>query len=135
MTGGDIIEIRYKHPTLGDGVFYPKSGEAFTFDPGGFISADDDAGIAGNGEMIDIMTQKRWSLEGVTSWDMNGRNDLATLRLLESNPLLADWTWSSINGTVWGGKGKPVGGNSGDKGAATFTLKIAGGGKATKIIG
>lgn len=135
MTGGDIIEVRYKHPTLGDGVFYPKSGEAGAFDPGGYMSADDDAGIAGNGEMIDVMTQKRWSLEIVCGWDMNDKNEVERLRALESNPITADWTWSSINGTVWGGKGKPVGGNGGDKGAATFTLKLQGGGRASKIVG
>lgn len=135
MTGGDIIEVRYKHPSLGDGVFYPKSGEAGAFDPGGIMSSDDDAGVAGNGEMINIMTRKRWSLEIVCGWDLNEKNEVAKMRSLEGNPIDSDWTISLLNGTVWGGKGRPVGGNGGDMGAGTFTLKLQGGFTCTKIVG
>lgn len=133
--GGDIIEIRVSHPELGDYVFFPKSGEAFTLDTGGFMTNDDDNGIAGDGSIIATKTRKRWSVEGVVRWDMNLSNDLVFYRALEESTIEADYTMSAVNKTVWGGKGFPVGGNSGDMGAATFTLKVSGGGRCTKIVG
>ena len=134
-TGGDILEITYNHPTVGSGRFYPKSAEDFTFDPGGFRSNDDDNGIDGGGNMIDQMNRIRWSAEGPISWDMNDVNELEVLRQLSSSPVQADYTIESINGTVWKGKGKPVGDIKGNMNAATVDLKLAGGGIADKIIG
>ena len=133
--GGDIVEIRASHPELGDYVFFPKSGESFTLDVGGFMTDDEDNGIAGDGSIIAKKTRKRWSVEGVVRWDMNLANDLVFYRALEESNIEGEYTMTSINGTVWGAKGFPVGGNSGDMGAATFTLKVAGGGRCTKIVG
>lgn len=133
--GGDIIEVRASHPELGDFVFFPKSGESFTLDPGGFMTDDSDNGIAGDGSGIYIKTQKRWSLEGVAKWDMNVSNEFEFYRALEESNIETDFTFTSSNGTVWGGKGMPVGGNQGDMGAATFSMKLSGGGRCTKIVG
>lgn len=135
VIGGDIIEITFNHPTLGSGIIFPKAAEDSEFDLGGFRSNDDDEGVDGSGEMIDQLTQKRWSFSGTIAWDMNTREDLEKLTLLAGDPVQADWTVTHINGAVYGGKGKPVGDMKGNGNAATFPLKIAGGGKMKKIIG
>ncbi len=133
--GGDIIEITFNHPTVGSGVILPKANEDSTFDTGGFRSNDDVNMIAGNGEMIDQMNRVRWSLETVIAWDMNIRGDLEKLVELAESPVEAEWTITNINGTVYGGTGKPVGDLQGNGNAATFTLKISGGNKLKKIVG
>lgn len=133
--GGDIIEITFNHPTVGSGVIFPKAGEDSTFDTGGFRSNDDANMVAGNGEMIDQMNRVRWSLEATIAWDMNVRGDLEKLVELAESPVEAEWTITHINGTVYGGTGKPVGDMQGNGNAATFTLKISGGNKLKKIVG
>lgn len=133
-TGGDILEVRYTHPSLGDGVFYPKSNEGNTLDPGGFRSADDANMISGDGQMIDTINRVRASFEIVLANDMNGRNDAVVATQLAASSELTDFTVSMINGTVWGITGKPVGDIQPDTNAATFTIKIAGS-AATKIVG
>lgn len=135
MTGGDILEITFNHPTLGSGVIYPKSGEDSTFDLGGFRSDDDAQAVAGNGQMIDKMNRKRWSVDTVIAWDMNTDITLEKIVALAGSPVMADYTITHINGTVYGGKGKPVGDLQGNGNAATFPLKISGGDKLKKIGG
>lgn len=130
--GGDIIEITYNHPDLGSGVIYPKSAEDSTYNLGGFRSADDANMIDGSGQIIDKMNQTRWSFEAVIAWDMNIREDLEKIVALSSSPKLADWTITHINGVVHSGKGKPVGDVNGNGNAATFQLKVAGGGVLKK---
>src|SRR6478609_5348721 len=107
-TGGDIIEATFNHPTIGSGVLYPKAGEDSSFDPGGFTSEDDAQGIDGGGRMIDKMKRKRWSVSLTPAWDMNVDNELQKVQALMNSAVLADWTVTHINGTVWKGKGKPV---------------------------
>ena len=133
--GGDIIEITYNHPIVGSGTIYPKSTEDSTFNLGGFRSEDDMAKIAGDGSMIDTINRVRWSFEVPATWDQNSANELDKLIELAESPVEADWTISSINGTVWGGKGKPVGELPGNGNAATITLKLSGGGRLKKIVG
>jgi hypothetical protein len=133
--GGDIIEITYNHPTLGSGVIYPKASEDSTYDLGGFRSNDEASGIDGGGNMIDQINRVRWSFEVAVSWDMNIREDLDRLVELAGSPVQADWTFTHINGTVFGGTGKPVGDMQGNGNQATFALKVSGGGKLKKIVG
>ena len=133
--GGDIIEITFNHDTVGSGTIYPKSTEDSTFNLGGFRSEDDMAKIAGDGSMIDTINRVRWSFEVPATWDQNSANELDKLIELAESPVEADWTISSINGTVWGGKGKPVGELPGNGNAATITLKLSGGGRLKKIVG
>jgi len=133
-TGGDILEMRYNHPTLGQGVFYPKSNEGNTFDLGGFRNADDQNMISGDAEPIYQMNRVRSTVEIVVANDMNERNDLQLAIDLASSPIAAEWAISHVNGTVWGMTGKPVGDLQSDVNAATFTLKI-GGGIMRKIVG
>lgn len=133
--GGDILEISYKHPTLGSGVIYPKSSEDSTYDLGGFRSNDDANMVDGSGDMIDQLNRVRWSFEVTVSWDMNTREDLESLVELAASPVLTEWTFSNVNGTVYRGTGKPVGDMQGNGNAATFPLKVSGGGNLKKILG
>jgi len=133
FTGGDILEISYKHPTLGTGTWFPKSSEDGTVDPGGLRSSDDANMVTSSGQMIDQMNRVRWSFEGVVAWDMATNDELNQARALASSPILADWTVTHINGTVWGGKGKPVGDINGNTNSAQMSVKIAGGGQLNKI--
>lgn len=131
--GGDITEITFNHPTVGSGTIFPKSAEDSTFDLGGFRSNDDGNMVDGGGNMIDQMNRVRWSFESTVAWDMNVDETLEKLVSLASSPDQADWTFTSINGTIYGGKGKPVGDLQGNGNSATFALKLSGGGTLKKI--
>jgi hypothetical protein len=131
--GGDLIEIRCNHPVLGTVAFFAKSAEESTFNLGGFISNDDENGVTGSGEMIDQISNTRWSFSTVCAWDMNTRDDVDKAAKLAASPILGDWTISHINGVVYGGKGKPVGAVEGGGLAATFELKLAGSGQLKQI--
>lgn len=132
--GGDILEIAFNHPTLGSGTVFPKANEASSLSPGGFRSDDSDDGVDGSGQMIDKQTRKRWSAESVVAWDNNSRQDLEKMVALAESPVQATFTISMVSGAVYKGTGKPVGDLVGDSLNATFPLKLAGGGKAKKII-
>ena len=131
---GDITEITYNHPTLGSGTFFPKAGEGNTYDPGGIRTADDAQMIAGNGDPIWQKNRTRGFFEVLIENDQNVRNDAQVIANLMADPKPADWTFSVINGTVFGGSGKPVGDINPDVNAGTMTLKVSGGG-FEKIVG
>lgn len=133
FTGGDILEISYKHPTLGSGTWNPKSSEDGTLDPGGSRSNDDANMITGNGQMIDQINRVRWSFEGVVAWDQAVSDELEQARKLAASPVLSDWTITHANGTIWGGKGKPVGDIKGNTNTTQMSIKLSGGGILTKI--
>lgn len=126
--GGDIIEITYNHPTIGSGTIYPKAGEDSTYDLGGFRADDDANNVDGSGEMITSLTRKLWSFEATVAWDQNVRKDLENITALAADPVPANWTFSCINGITYAGKGRPVGDVQGNGKAATFSMKVAGGG-------
>jgi hypothetical protein len=133
--GGDIIEITFNHPVIGTGTLFPKAGEDNTHDIGGLRSGDDANMITGAGEMIDTMNRVRPFFEVVVANDMNSREDLDKMVQLAESPIPAEWTFSIVNGTVWGMQGKPVGDLQGNVNQATFTLKVAGSNKCKKISG
>jgi hypothetical protein len=135
VTGGDLIEITYNHPTLGSGVLYPKAGEDSTFDGGGFRNNDDSNGIDGGGRAIFQKNRVRWMVESTVSWEMAISNEAEKIKQLASDPVDATWTITHINGTVWQGKGQPVGDIQPNGNAATLSLKISGGGQLEKISG
>lgn len=134
FNGGDVFEINFNHPTIGTGTFFMKAGEDVTFDPGGFRTEDDMGSVAGNGEMIQKVNQMRWMIEGPIAWDMNGNNEIAVLASLAEDPVLATYTISHINNTVWRGEGKPVGDIQGSGQDATIPTKFSGGRGMVKII-
>lgn len=132
--GGDIKEITWNHPTLGTGRWEPKSAEDFTFDLGGYRSSDDANGITGSGTAIRQMNNVRWSAEGTLAWDMNVTNELEQAKLLAADPVDAEYTITSVNGSVWRGTGFVVGDVQGNANQATFSIKLSGGGALKKII-
>lgn len=123
--GGDILEVRWSHPTLGSGVVFPKSGEDATIDLGGFRSNDDANMIDGSGTLIDQMNRVRAFFECVVANDMNINQDAEKISALASSPVPAEWTVSHISGVTYRGTGKPVGDVQPNLNAATFTLKVA----------
>jgi hypothetical protein len=131
--GGPFIEITYNHPVLGTGALYPKGDEDSEFDLGGVRTEDDDNGVDASGEMIKTMTPKRWSVEATVSNDMNTRQEMEKLVALAGEPADADWTFTHINGTIYGGKGAVVGDLKGAARAATISFKVQGGGKMKQL--
>jgi hypothetical protein len=131
--GGDITEITYNHPTIGSGRLFPKAAEDSTIDLGGFRGNDDANMVDGAGNDIRQLNRVRWSVESTIAWDMNTREDLENVSKMAEDPQSAEWTFAHINGTVYKGTGAPVGDMQGNGNAATFTLKVSGGGRLKKI--
>lgn len=131
--GGDIIEVTFNHPTIGSGTLFPKAAEDSTYDLGGIRSSDDANMVDGGGNMIDQMNRVRWSFEVPIAWDMNTNLELEKITAMAADPVPAEWTFTHINGMVYAGTGKPVGDLQGNGNAATFPLKVSGGGKLKKI--
>ena len=123
---GDILEITFNNPDVGQGVFFPKAGEGNTYDLGGFRNSDDANGIAGNGEIIVTKNQVRGFFEVVVANDMNGRRDAENMAKLAASTKLTAWTFTVINGSVFGVNGVPVGDIAPDINAGTFSIKVAG---------
>lgn len=131
-SGGDVEEIVCKH-SLGTFRFQTKSNEDFTLNPGGFRANDDEDSITGGGQMIDQINRKRWSLEGPIAVDMESENESKNLPLLAKSSELGVWTISLANGTVYKGKGKPVGDLNFGTNEVQMTLKVSGSGILEKI--
>ena len=125
-SGGDIIEVTFNHPTIGSGVFYPKSSESSTYDIGGVRTRDDENAIDGSGDPIWTMNRVRGGFEFVIANDMNNAKDIEKLAELHASPVPATWKFTIINGVSYGGSGKPVGDLKGDVDKATVNVKIAG---------
>jgi len=133
-TGGDITEITYSHPTVGNGTIYAKSAEDSTIDRGGYIKNDDQNSVSGDGQNIDVMNRKRWRVElGPIAWDITDRDELDKLQQIQNSPLPADWTIAHITGTIWGGKGSPVGDLNATTNNPQIAVILAGGGTLDKI--
>lgn len=126
--GGDFIEITYNHPTIGSGVFFIPSNEDGTVDYGGRRSEDDANAITADGQMIDKIKQTRWMWEGMITWNKGATNELQTLVDLAASPVNANWTFTHIDGSIFGATGKPVGDLQGSGQNATIAVKFAGGG-------
>jgi hypothetical protein len=130
--GGDITEITVNHPSLGSKTLFPKAGEDSTYDTGGFRSNDDANSVDGGGNDIVQLTRNRWSFQVVISNDFNTNNEMEYLSSLSASPVDADWTFTNINGTVYGGKGRPVGDVQANGNNTQISLKVAGGGSLKK---
>lgn len=133
ITGGDILELTYNHPTLGSGVIYPKAAEGNTLDLGGFRGNDDANSLDGGGRNIRQLNRNRWMAEFTPSWDMNISLELEKMGALAGHPIEATWTIQHINGSIYAGTGSPVGDLQADTNASTFKLKISGGNQLKKI--
>lgn len=122
---GDIVEIRYSHPTIGQGVFKAKAKESNSYDIGGFRNEDDANKINSAGELINTKNRVRGFFECVVEDDMNIENSARTATELAADTVAADWTFSVVNGAVFSGSGIIVGDIQPDIDAGTFTLKVA----------
>jgi len=125
--GGDILEVSYKHPTLGQGVLAVKSDEDSELDLGGFRTADDEKSIASNGEDIPVMTRSRWSATFVMAPDFTTAADQQAVTDMAGNAVPAEWTITHITGAIYRGTGRPVGDVKAAFKAGTIQLKISGG--------
>lgn len=126
-TGGDIIEITYNHPTIGSGVLYPKAGEDNNYFPGGVTTGSDANMITSAGDPIYQMNRSRGYFVVNVANEQNTRQDLEKIIELSGHPEPADWTFTVINGVVYGGKGKPVDVPEGNINQSTFSLRVEGG--------
>ena len=122
---GDITEITYNHPTIGQGVWFPKANEGNTLDTGGVRTSDDQNMIAGDGSLIQQKNRVRAFFEVLCEDDQNIRMDADVAKRLAADPVPADYTVTLINGTVWAGTGVPVGDIQTDINAGTFGIKVA----------
>ena len=89
--------------------------------------------IDGKGRRIYKKNRVAWGATGPIVWDMVDQNELEKLQILAEQTEEADWTVTSINGTVWGGKGLPVGDIEGNTNQGTIDINISGSGKMKKI--
>jgi hypothetical protein len=131
--GGDVLELRVNHPTLGSRIFFPKAGEDNSYDLGGFRNEDDASAVTSSGEMINKKNRVRGSFEVVLANDQSVREDADFCVELAESTELADWSFSIVNGSVYGGKGVIVGDIQPNINAATFSLKVAFEGKVNKL--
>tara|TARA_R110002051_G_scaffold162219_4_gene233737 strand:+ start:762 stop:1160 length:399 start_codon:yes stop_codon:yes gene_type:complete len=120
---GDILEITYSHPTLGNDVFYPKAGESNTYDLGGIRTNDDASQVAGGGQMIAQKNRMLGMFEVMIENDMI-KEVSEKVGLLAADPVAAEWTFQLINGSIFVGTGFPVGDIQPDINAGTMTLKV-----------
>lgn len=133
FTGGDITEITVNHPTEGSVVLQVKASEDNTYDLGGVRGNDDANMVTGSGTTIRQLNNFGWRVSVNIAWDMNNQLDLQKVVRMAGTPEEGDWTVSSINGSVYGGKGAPLGDLVANVNNATFPMVIGGGGQLKKI--
>jgi len=132
--GGDITEVTWNHPTLGSGRILVKASEDNTYDLGGVRGNDDANAVTGSGENIRQLNNRGWrvNLANVAN-DMNVDLDIEKINALAADPQEADWTFSHINGSVYGGKGAPLADIVLNTNKSTFPIVIGGGKKLIKL--
>lgn len=133
VVGGDLLEIRISHETVGNFVLWAKSNESATRDLGGYRNVDDANMVDGGGRMIMIKNQNRWSIECMISDDMNVARDLESLVAFAESPIEGNITFTWANGVTEGGTGTVVGDIQSDTNTATSTVKFAGAGKLKQL--
>ena len=128
--GGDITEVTFSNPDAGSGTLQILAGETNTFDLGGIRN---EVLVTGSGQQVTKKTQAPWMVEVTVDWDSNTREDLELLNAVSAATSATDWTFTSINGTVYSGVGTIDGDLQGDLSAPTISLSVKGGGKLAKI--
>jgi hypothetical protein len=128
--GGDITEVTFSNPDAGSGTLQVLAGETNTFDLGGIRN---EVLVTGSGQQVTKKTQAPWMVEVTVDWDSNTREDMELLNAVAAATSATDWTFTSINGTVYSGVGTIDGDLQGDLSAPTISLSVKGGGKLAKI--
>lgn len=131
--GGDIRELTCNHPDEGSVVLKCKAAEDNTYDLGGVRGNDDANNVTGAGESIRTLNNRGWRVNVTVAWDMNTAQDLQKVVRMAASPEEGDWTVTSINGSIYGGKGSPLGDLQANVNNATFPLVIGGGGQLKRI--
>lgn len=131
--GGDITEITCNHPVEGSVVLQIKASEDNTYDLGGVRGNDDQNMVTGSGATIRSLNMKQWRVAVTVAWDMNTQQDLQKVVRMAASPEEGTWTISSINGSVYQGKGAPLGDLVANVNQATFPMTIGGGGELKKV--
>lgn len=128
--GGDIIELKVEHPTVGSFTLEPKANEDAEFDSGGIRMSDDDAMITAAGNVILSGTRTRPYIQVTVAINDDLLDNI--IAWVESAEL-ATITMTMINGTVKRGKAIPVGDIKPSTQNSTIQLKLAGSGKFETI--
>jgi hypothetical protein len=128
--GGDVVELKVEHPTIGSFTLEPKANEDTESDRGGIRMNDDDSQITGAGNIILSGTRTRPYLQITVA-----TNNELTEKLIQwsESSELASITYTHINGDVVRGKAIPVGDIKPSTLNSTVQIKLAGSGKFVKI--
>lgn len=129
---GDVKEITFNNADAGSGTFKPIAGEDSTFDLGGRRTLDEDV-ITSDGEKIDKISMMPWKYEATVRWASSTGLDLEKLVVLSGSLEPTDWTFELMDGTIYGGTGRPVGDLVGSAKDGTIPLKTTGGGGLRQI--
>lgn len=131
--GGDLIDMNWTHPTLGQGTFYAKANEDSSIFIGGFVSADEDNNIDGGGTRIDKLNRAVPYVKCTAVNDMS-LGTAEQIQALQSSPDPATYTFTWVNGHVYKlTGGKIVGAIEINVNESTFDLKIAGSNTLQKL--
>lgn len=122
--GGDILEVRLKHPE-GDAVLRPKSNEDNMMDLGGYRNNDEANSITTTGEIILSKNYVRGFIELTVANDQNTRKEMVTINKIAASVLEAEVNVTMINKSIWSGTGQVVGDLQENTNKATFKIKIA----------
>lgn len=128
---GDLKEATVNHPVEGSVVFQYKASEDNTFDLGGQRTTE--VNVTGNGTAMRKINAVPWVVSGLIAWDMITAKDAQALCRMAASTLEGDWTFTNVNGSVYGGKGSPMGDIVGNVNQSTVPTTISGGGQLTKI--
>lgn len=124
---GDCVEIKCVH----NGITYrfsPKANETFNVDKGGVRTNDDASQITSNGQIMRQLNRVRWMVDGPIAADSITGYEQDALNLMSSSPILGNWQFSFISGTILSGAGSPVGDVQFDSNGGQLTLKVSGSG-------
>lgn len=129
--GGDLKEITVSTPTLGTITLKPKAAEDFTYDLGGLRNTE--IAMTGSAQAIYKKNMMPWKVSGPIAWDMITALELQSLCQVAANNEEADFTFTNVNGSVYGAKGTIGGDLEGNVNNSTVPTTFSGGGSLTKI--
>lgn len=128
---GEVTQITFGNDSLGSGGFDAISGEDFTFDIGG--KRTQEVKMTPSGEAVYSVQTMPWKAEGTLRWSALTGQDIEKLTALSGSATETEFTFTLTDGTIYGGKGKPVGDLSGTAKDGTVPFAVQGGGILRQI--
>ena len=130
---GDLKEIRWNIPDAGQGVYFSKSGETHTLDPGGVRVDDSEDNLDTGGNFIAVKRLAPWCYEATVqnSEGDSSRMELETLNELSGSNNPTVFTFVSISGITYVATGSIVGDIKVDRQKGTISFKAMGGGNVS----